>query len=144
MGAGMFECRRKTRNRVEHFQVDFAAFWAMTHHCWWNKDYTTTILRSNNNPSSGGPHVPTVEETQDQKNEQEKVVDTMSWDKESILMTDCFPNGQTAHAKYNSNLLRHLKNELKEKRGQGRRATVSFFFSWTLRLLARRWIFWRV
>lgn len=62
------------------------------------------------------------------KNEQEKVVDTMSWDKESILMTDCFPNGQTAHAKYNSNLLRHLKNELKEKQGQGRRATVSFFF----------------
>ena len=55
-----------------------------------------------------------------------KVMATVFWDKEGILMTNYLPKGQTVNAEYYSNLLCRLKEALKEKRRGKLRKGVLF------------------
>jgi len=45
-----------------------------------------------------------------------KVVASIFWDQDGILLIDYLPNGQTIKAEYYSSLLVQLKDILKEKR----------------------------
>ena len=45
-----------------------------------------------------------------------KVLDSIFWDQDNILLIDYCPKGQTIDAEYYSSLLVQLKNILKEKR----------------------------
>jgi len=44
-----------------------------------------------------------------------KVLASIFWDQDGILLIDCFPKGQTIIAEFYSSLLVHLKDILKEK-----------------------------
>ena len=55
-----------------------------------------------------------------------KVLASILWDQEGILLTDYLPKGQTINAEYYSSLLVQLKDTLKEK--HRRKVTKGVFF----------------
>ena len=67
-----------------------------------------TQWQSNNQRSGGSPH-PKISECR-------KVLASIFWDQDGILLNDYLPKDQTINAEYYSSLLVQLKDILKEKR----------------------------
>ena len=75
------------------------------------------IRRQSNNQWSGGIAAhPARPKTFQVQNSAEKVLASILWDQDGILLIDCLPKAQTIDAEYYSSLLVQLKNILKEKR----------------------------
>jgi len=85
--------------------------------CWpWTKPgYITMTRRQSNNQCSGGiaahpaPKIPSTKTAG-------KVLASIFWDQDGILLIDYLPKGPTFNAEYYSSLLVQLKDTMKEKR----------------------------
>ena len=64
-----------------------------------------------------------------------KVLASIFWDQDGILLIDYFPKGQTINAEYHSSLLVQLENILKEKR-RGK-FTKGFLMIWERKILRK-------
>jgi len=75
-----------------------------------------TRRQSNNQWSGGIAAHPARPKTFRVQNSAEKVLASILWDQDGILLIDCLPKAQTIDAEYYSSLLVQLKEILKEKR----------------------------
>jgi len=75
-----------------------------------------TQRQSNNQWSGGIAAHPAPKKIPRAKKSAGKVLASIFWDQDGILLIDYLPNGQTINAKYYSSLLVQLKDILKEKR----------------------------
>ena len=86
---------------------------------WWpltKPSYITMTRRQSNNELSGGIAAhPAPQKIRVQKSTA-KVLASIFWDQDGILLIDYLPKGQTMNAEYYSSLLVQLKDILKEKR----------------------------
>jgi len=83
---------------------------------WTKPGYITMTWKQSNNQWIGGIAAhPASKKLRVQKSA-EKVLASIFWDQNGILLTDYLPKGQTINAEYFSSLLVQLKDILKEKR----------------------------
>ena len=84
-----------------------------------------TRRRSNNQLSGGKAAHPTPKKFRVQKSAG-KVLASIFWDQDAILLIDYLPKGETINAEYYACLLVELKDTLKEKRRENVTKVVLF------------------
>jgi len=82
--------------------------------------------RQSNNECSGGIAAHPAPKNSECKNQLVKVLASISWDQDGIILMDYLPKGQTINTEYYLSLLVKLKDILKEKRNE--KVTKVVFF----------------
>jgi len=78
--------------------------------------YITMTRRQSNNQWRSGIAADPVPKNSECKNPAGKVLASILWDQDGVLLIDYLPKGQTVNAEYYSSLLVQLKDILKKKR----------------------------
>jgi len=106
-------------SRLSKFWIFFGAIQRISCRDWWpwtKPGYITMTRRQSNNQWSGGIAAQPCSKKFLVQQSARKVLASIFWDQDGVLLIDYLPKGQTINAEYYSSLLVQLKDILKEKR----------------------------